>query len=54
MSYKTQPNNCILVPPFEFIKKDSENDDYLYKLELYLDRLKNLNASEITKIINKK
>lgn len=37
--YKTQPDNCIISPPFEFSKEGSENDDYLKRLEAELVKL---------------
>jgi TFIIF-interacting CTD phosphatase-like protein len=38
--YKTQPNNCIISPPFEFTKKGSETDKFLTKLIPKLKKLK--------------
>jgi len=39
--YKTQVDNCIFVPPFEFTDKDSEKDDYFKKLQPQLVIMKN-------------
>ena len=39
--YKCQESNCIIAQPFEFTKKDSENDTFLKDLIPKLERLKN-------------
>lgn len=39
--YKTQVNNCIIAKPFKFLDDNSENDDYLKKLEPQLIKMKN-------------
>ena len=38
--YNTQPDNCIIAPPFEFTKEGSENDRFLKKL---IPKLKRMN-----------
>jgi hypothetical protein len=38
--HKCQPNNCIIAPPYEIKKKDSENDTFLRDL---IPKLENLN-----------
>ena len=38
--HKCQPNNCIIAPPFEFTKQDSENDTFLKDLIPHLDQMK--------------
>lgn len=37
---KTQPNNCINSPLFEFKKNGSEDDKFLHELQIKLDKLK--------------
>ena len=38
--HKCQPNNCIIAPPFNFTKEDSENDTFLIDLIPELDKMK--------------
>ena len=38
--HNTQPDNCIIAPPFEFEQKGSENDTYLKDLQQYLTAMK--------------
>ena len=38
--HKTQPNNCIIAPPFEFTKKNSSNDTFLRDIIPELEKLK--------------
>ena len=38
--HNTQPDNCIIAPPFEFEQKGSENDTYLKDLQQYLTTMK--------------
>lgn len=38
--FKTQPNNCILVKPFEFTKEGSEKDKFLKELKKELIKVK--------------
>ena len=38
--HQCQPNNCIIAPPFEVTKKNSENDDFFEKLIPELEKLK--------------
>lgn len=38
--HKCQPNNCIIAPPFEFTKKDSEHDTFLKEIIPLLDKMK--------------
>jgi hypothetical protein len=49
--YETQPNNCIIAAPFEFSSQDSENDEYLYKLQTALQ--KTSKSGKLAKKINK-
>lgn len=54
--YKTQPNNCIIALPFEFMDKHSESDDFLHKLSQELPKLKEYkpkNVKHINKSLNK-
>ena len=38
--HKCQPNNCIIAPPFEFMKDKHENDTFLKDLIKELDNMK--------------
>ena len=38
--HKCQPNNCIIAPPFEFTKDNSENDTFLKDIIPELDKMK--------------
>jgi len=38
--HKCQPNNCIIAPPFNFTKEDSEKDTFLIDLIPELDKMK--------------
>lgn len=40
--YNTQPDNCIIAPPFEFYKSGSERDSFLKKLQPKLNQLAKL------------
>jgi TFIIF-interacting CTD phosphatase-like protein len=55
--YETQPNNCIIAKPFEFLDKESEKDrfllDLIYELEFLRHRLNN-NDKDLAKTLNKK
>lgn len=51
--YKTQKNNCIIAHPFEFINKDSENDDFLSRLQPELLKLKRTKSDKLADNINK-
>lgn len=57
--YETQPQNCIIAAPFEFTDENSENDDFLPKLQKKLEDLVTnfKNTSEVSSsidFINKK
>jgi hypothetical protein len=49
--YDTQPDNCVMVVPFEFQKEGSENDNFLKELKEHMKKLKSKNkpASKINK-----
>lgn len=53
--HKCQPNNCIIAPPFEFTKENSENDTFLKdiipQLEKMKDRIEN-GHTDLTECIN--
>ena len=38
--HKCQPNNCIIAPPFEFTKKESEKDTFLKDIIPELEKMK--------------
>jgi hypothetical protein len=38
--HKAQPNNCIIVPPYEFIDKNSDNDTFLIDVIPQLDKMR--------------
>jgi TFIIF-interacting CTD phosphatase-like protein len=38
--HKCQPNNCIIAPPFEFTKENSENDTFLKDIIPELEKMK--------------
>lgn len=38
--YETQPDNCIIAVPFEFVQDDSEKDNYLTDLQKSLENMK--------------
>lgn len=38
--HKCQPNNCIIAPPFEFTKQNSEKDTFLKDIIPQLEKLK--------------
>lgn len=48
--YETQPNNCIVAAPFEFIKDGSDKDKYLKDLQKSLSSMKD---GEPAKGVNK-
>jgi TFIIF-interacting CTD phosphatase-like protein len=40
--YDTQPDNCIIAKPFEFVKENSEKDRYLIELTKSLRKMKSI------------
>lgn len=54
--YFSQPQNCIISPPFEFKEENSHNDDFLKELQIHLEKIKNSveNTNEINKAIKDK
>lgn len=53
--HKNQPNNCIIAYPFEFTKKNSENDTFLKDVIIELEKMKiriQKNNPDITNKIN--
>jgi hypothetical protein len=44
--FKTQPDNCIPVKPFEFTKEGSENDDFLKQVMNHLKKIKKSKRSK--------
>ena len=38
--HRTQPDNCVIAFPFEFLKEGSENDDYLSNLQHALSTMR--------------
>lgn len=50
--YNTQRNNCIIVKPFEFTDKNSEEDIYLLTLIPYLRKILETNSLKIIPKIN--
>lgn len=51
--YNTQPNNCIIAFPFEFMDESSEHDKYLERLQPELLKMKNDNSGKPAFAINK-
>lgn len=51
--YKTQPDNCIIAVPFEFTDDNSENDNFLKKLQPALEKLKTSSDGTLATNINK-
>ena len=51
--YKTQPDNCIIAVPFEFTDDDSENDDFLKKLQVSLKKFKSTSDGTLATKVNK-
>lgn len=51
--FKTQKNNCIIAHPFEFTDKNSENDNFLEKLQPELLKFKRSKSPNIVNDINK-
>lgn len=51
--YKTQPDNCIIAVPFEFTDDNSENDNFLKKLQPALEKLKTSSDGSLATNINK-
>jgi TFIIF-interacting CTD phosphatase-like protein len=51
--FKTQKNNCIIAHPFEFTDKNSENDNFLEKLQPELLKFKRSKSRNIVNDINK-
>lgn len=51
--YKTQPDNCIIAVPFEFTDDNSENDDFLMKLQPELEKLKSSSDGSLATNVNK-
>ena len=51
--FKTQKNNCIIAHPFEFTDKNSENDNFLEKLQPELLKFKRSKSHNIVNDINK-
>lgn len=52
--FQTQPNNCVIAIPFNFTKKNSENDKFLTELIPELDKMKEKLSPVDTKEINEK
>lgn len=51
--YNTQPNNCIIAFPFEFMDENSEYDNYLERLQPELLKMKSDNSGKPALAINK-
>jgi TFIIF-interacting CTD phosphatase-like protein len=52
--YNTQKNNCIIAAPFEFVKDNSPNDNFLSELIKNLRETKSKDISNMVETINKK
>jgi len=51
--HKTQPDNCIISPSFEFTNEGSENDDFLKRLQVELLKMKDDKSGKPAVAINK-